>query len=256
MYLTREDIISALKEIKSFENDLNEVYAHRGYNFRENTGRRNALISIAQEREVAKILRRKFKDVIEDGSPGKPDIYIKDIQTELECKLTSGSKSKGSRVYSLQTDWETLCQKESLDYLYIIANKEFDQFCVLHFESLTPDDFFPPANGSRGKSRMNKTNAMRKVKCLVGDYTVHNEVYLNKIHLETMDEFNSYQVKMRDLWKVYEGINPDNVNKIKEVKNEKNKLTSAHRKKVKTLSGRAKYWQTSPKRFRFIFEQV
>ena len=166
MYLTREDIVEVLKNMQSFESDLNAVYQSRGYDFRTNTGRRNALISVSQESETAKVLRKKFEEVIEDGAPGKPDIYIKDIDTELECKLTSGSKSKGSRVYALQTDWETLCNKGQLDYLYIVANKEFDEFCVLFFEGLTSDDFFPPANGSRGKSRMNKTNAMQKCTCL------------------------------------------------------------------------------------------
>ena len=79
MYLSREDIVKVLSEMKSFESDLNNAFAKRGYDFRSNTGRRNALMSVAQEVETAKVLREKFKKVIEDGAPGKPDIFIVDI---------------------------------------------------------------------------------------------------------------------------------------------------------------------------------
>lgn len=257
MYLTREDIVEVLKHMKSFENDLNNVYQSRDYNFRDNMGRRNALMSIAQEREVAKVLRKKFDNVVEDGAPGKPDIFIDDTQTELECKLTSGSKSKGSRVYALQTDWETLCNKESLDYLYIIANKEFDKFCVLFFEGLTSDDFFPPSNGSRGKSRMNKSKGMAKATCLVGDFFNHNEKYINKIASETIEEFTSHQKKMRDLWIKYDSIP---VNSKVDAKTKmliaQNKESESHRKKIKILKDRKDYWEFGSKRYRFILEDV
>ena len=69
MYLTKENVVDILMRIQSFENDLNSVFSKRGYSLRNNLGRRNALISLAQERETANVLRRKFKDVIEDGAP-------------------------------------------------------------------------------------------------------------------------------------------------------------------------------------------
>ena len=119
--------------MKSFESDLSAVFSDRGYNFRSNLGRRNALLSVSQEREVARVLRKKFKRVIEDGAPGKPDIYIEDIDKELECKLTSGTRSGGSVTYALQTDWDTICQKKKLDYLYFIVDEKFENFCVLFF---------------------------------------------------------------------------------------------------------------------------
>ena len=73
LYLTNEDITEVLSELTKFESELSEVFTSRGYDFRSNTGRRNALISVAQEREVAKVLAKKYKEVINDGAPGKPD---------------------------------------------------------------------------------------------------------------------------------------------------------------------------------------
>jgi hypothetical protein len=149
-----------------FENDLNEVFVKYGYNLRDNLGRRNALLSQAQEKEVARALRTIYKNVIDDGAPGKPDVQIVDINKELECKLSSGSGK--SKTFSLQTDYITLTKKGSLDYLYILTSPDFTGFCVLFFQGLTIDDFFPPGKGSRGKSRMNKALGMKKCKILHG----------------------------------------------------------------------------------------
>jgi len=180
-YLNKQHITCVLKEMQKFEGVLNVIFQLHGLDLRENTGRRNALISKCQEKETAQVLRQSFAEVIEDGSPGKPDIYIKDTDTELECKLTSGSKSKNSVSYSLQTDYATLEKKGSLDYLFVLANKTFDKFCVLFFEGLTIDDYFEPASGSRGKSRMCKWKAMEKVTVLHGDYEIVNEVRITKL---------------------------------------------------------------------------
>ena len=53
-----------------------------------------------EEKETAKTLRKKYADVESDGAPGKPDVVIHDLGKELECKLTSGSRSKGTISYS------------------------------------------------------------------------------------------------------------------------------------------------------------
>ena len=179
-YFTQKDANEVLNRLVTFENALAETFERFGYDLRDNLGRRNALISQAQEKEVAAVLGQKYKEVLQDGAPGQPDVVIVDINKELECKLTSGHGS-GTKSFDLQTDWETLCKKESLDYLYILANPDFTDFCVLFFEGLTPDDFFPPASGSRGKSRMNKHNAMKKVKCLFGDVVNIREQWLTKL---------------------------------------------------------------------------
>jgi hypothetical protein len=185
-YLTQKMIRTVLERLKCFEKDLYSVFESYGYDFRENLGRRNALLSKAQEHEIAEILRTKFNSVIEDGRPGKPDVFIADIGKELECKLTSGHGK--SKSYDLQTDWATLQKKGSLDYIYIITNADFDKFCVLLFDNLTCDDFFPPANGSRGKSRMNKKIAMKKAKALHGSYHVVNDKMIK-----------SYQKRIEDV---------------------------------------------------------
>jgi hypothetical protein len=256
MYLTKEDTRQILKNIQSFENDLNDVFEVRGYNLRNNLGRRNALISLAQERETADQLRKHFKEVIEDGAPGKPDIFIKDINKELECKITSGSKTKGSPSYSLQTDWETLCNKKSLDYMYIIAKPDFENFCVLFFEGLTPDDFFPPASGSRGKSRMNKTKAMKKVKCLVGDYQCHNDRHIENIQLEMREEISKHVFRMRVLNERYDKTSESATAKRKEISTLVDNQYDRFFKKWDKLESKLSYWKESPKRYKFIFDKI
>mgnify|MGYP003126158390 CR=1 FL=1 len=242
--------------MQNFEADLASVFSDRGYNFRSNLGRRNALLSVSQEKEVARVLRKKFKRVIEDGAPGKPDIYIEDIDRELECKLTSGTRSSGSVVYALQTDWDTICQKKKLDYLYFITDEKFSSFCVLFFEGLTPDDFFPPASGSRGKSRMNKAKAMQKVTCLVGDYLNHNSKYINEITSTNMKEFENHMQKMRKYWQDYTSINLRDTVKKDLVLKMKNAETLRHQKSIAKLSKRMKYWTESPQRYKFILESI
>jgi len=177
-YLTPQLTQEVIGRLKTFENELCEVFSRYGYDLRDNLGRRNQLVSQAQEKEFARSLRKVYKEVVEDGAPGKPDIFIVDIQKELECKLTSGSGK--SKTFSLQTDWETLKNKESLDYLYMLTTPDFEGFCVLFFKGLTTDDFFPPASGSRGKSRMNKAKAMKKCQALHGSFVNKTKIMLQK----------------------------------------------------------------------------
>lgn len=177
-YLTPQLTQEVIGRLKTFENELCEVFSRYGYDLRDNLGRRNQLVSQAQEKEFARSLRKVYKEVVEDGSPGKPDIFIVDIQKELECKLTSGSGK--SKTFSLQTDWETLKSKEKLDYLYMLTTPDFEGFCVLFFKGLTTDDFFPPASGSRGKSRMNKAKAMKKCEALHGRVVNKRKIMIQK----------------------------------------------------------------------------
>ena len=183
-YITTDDAVEILSRMMLFENDLRTVYSKWNYDFRENLGRRNALVSMSQETETARVLQRKFKRVVSDGAPGKPDIHIEDLDAELECKLTSGSRS-GNRInFDFRTDWETINAKEKIDYIYILSNEDFDSFAFLFFDGLTPDDFVLPASGSRGKSRMNKTKGMQKCTPLFGSFTNNREEQIKKINLE------------------------------------------------------------------------
>jgi len=256
MYLTKTDAKDILKRIQSFESDLNNVFNKRGYNLRNNLGRRNALISLSQEKETAAVLRKKFKDVIEDGAPGKPDIFIGEIEKELECKLTSGSRSKNSISYALQTDWETLCNKKKLDYVYILADQNFDKFCVLFFEGLTPDDFFPPASGSRGKSRMNKGKAMKKVKCLIGSYECHNDKHIVNISNEVKKDILSHVLRMRELSIRLNEVSNKAIKKKEKIEIMKTNEEKRYQNKLEKLTKRLDYWKDSSKRFKFIFEKV
>jgi hypothetical protein len=45
---------------------------------------------------------------------------------------------------------------------------------------LTTDDFFPPASGSRGKSRMNKAKAMKKCQALHGRFLNKRKIMIQK----------------------------------------------------------------------------
>ena len=101
VYITKDDAREILTRMKGFESDLRGVYENWEYDFRENLGRRNALVSMAQETETARVLSKKFHGVMSDGAPGKADITIGEIDTELECKLTSGSRSGNSVTFDV-----------------------------------------------------------------------------------------------------------------------------------------------------------
>mgnify|MGYP003664660283 CR=1 FL=1 len=79
MYLTKEMIREALTSVQTFEHELDNLFASYSYSLRDNLGRRNALCSQAQEKELAKSLSKHFHSVVQDGAPGKPDIFIGDI---------------------------------------------------------------------------------------------------------------------------------------------------------------------------------
>ena len=61
-----------------------------------------------------------------------------------------------------------------------MTSPDFEKFCVLFFKGLTIDDFYPPASGSRGKSRMNKSKAMKKCEVLHGSVVNINNVTIMK----------------------------------------------------------------------------
>ena len=161
MYITKQDIQKTLASMVDFYGGLKQHFDNFDMNLESNLGRRNIFMSMVQEEFLARSLQEKYKSVISDGAPGMPDVYIGDINKEIECKLTTVNKS-GS--ISFQSDYETLLQKGSLDYLYFIASPDFDKFTVLLFEGLTVDDFRPLSPGSRGKVAMKKMDRLLKRK--------------------------------------------------------------------------------------------
>jgi len=244
MYITREDAIGILRGMCSFERGLKSFFARYGYDLHENLGRRNILLSNAQEKETQKVLSKKYKSVISDGAPGKPDVVIEDIGVELECKLTSGSRSNGTLTYNLQTDWETICNKGQLDYNYIIANEEFTEFCYIIFEGLTPDDFHPPSTGARGKARMRKETAYPKAKFLVGSMTNNADIHLETIRSEIAERTDQNKARIAELNERLSNANPD-TKKYHDILKMIDNETARYNKAIEKLRGRETHWENN-----------
>jgi len=171
-YVTEEMAGRALNKMYGFNQKLSALYESEGLDIKADIGRRNILMSSIQEREFSKELSKAFSGVVNDGRSGQPDIVIGELNTELECKLTS---PHGGKTWALQCDYETLRKKEALDFLYMLVDKDFENAAVLYFDSLTIEDFHPPASGSRGKSRMKKSAAMKKCVPLFGKVIDRNQ---------------------------------------------------------------------------------
>ncbi len=157
----------AINNMARFYHILQDIYAKHDMDIQEDLGRRNILMSKPQEKYFAAELKSIYPGTKSDGTTGQPDITVPEINKELECKLTSAHKSGAWR---LQTDYETLKKKGKLDYLYVLCDEDFRKFAVLHFESLTVEDFNLPGKGSRNKANLNLDKAMSKCHVLVGSH--------------------------------------------------------------------------------------
>ena len=254
IYITKSDAREILSRMKGFETDLRRVYDDWDYDFRQNLGRRNALVSMAQETETARVLSRKFDKVISDGGAGQPDIVIYDNgnKAELECKLTSGSRSGNSVTFDFRTDWETICNKGELDYVYILADESFEKFGFLFFEGLTPGDFFKPAPGSRGKSRMNKEKGMKKCTPLFGSFVKRNDVYIDAINADIREATQKFKSRMNELYSRSTSTTKKRERVRKLIVSEMNRLD----KKMRKLQEKITYWEDSPDSFTFVLESL
>ena len=215
-YLCKDTATKAIRSMSNFHEDIVSTYENHGMDLLDNLGRRNIVMSQAQERFFAMALMEKFgKGVINDGRTGQPDIVIEPIGKELECKLTSRHKS-GS--ISFQSDYETLLAKGELDYLYVIADHHFKQFAVLHFQGLTTEDFRPLSNGARGKVAMFKHKGMKKCNVLMGSV---------------------------------DSLNKENIDRIKKCLSEKNPPY-----KIRKLKKSLDYWMNTEEKYRFNLEKL
>ena len=194
-YISRDHVSQALSSMKLFHDEIQALHRKHGLPMLDNTGRRNVLMSAAQEGCFAKSLSGSYKDVICDGKTGEPDIVIGELGKELECKITTPS-SKGGGV-SLQTDYATLKRRGSLDYLYVIADKRFEKFVVLHYTGLTIDDFLVPCSSSRGKSSMIKHVADPKCNILWGAVRSKNDDQLDRLSAK-LEKCSDRAVKKRE----------------------------------------------------------
>ena len=249
-YINQLNVQAILSDLVEFELSLKNLFSEYDMDLRENLGRRNALISSLQEKVTAKYLGDIFFDVEIDGAPGKPDITIVDIDRELECKITSGSRSKGYVSYALQTDYDTICKKQFLDYIYILCNHNFNKFCVLFFEDLTPEDFFPPASGSRGKSRMKKKNAMKKCIPLWGDYIVKNEELISRYEERKVAHLELHNEK---IGKILNRAYDENLclNKVAAMIE---KEEESYDKKIAKFDEKIQKWKEKDPQFSFVFK--
>jgi hypothetical protein len=175
--------------MKSLSIDIDEVFKKHGLSQAKNTGRRNNLLSQAQEEFFAREIRKKFPSTTADGRTGQPDIHIPEIQKEVECKLTSPNDEGSITFYA---DAESL--SDGRDYLYVVIDKEFQQFGVFLFEGLTKSDFRDPAPGSKGKVQMIKGRAADKCVPIIGKLENLSEVH-RKNHLQKISECSPRAVK-------------------------------------------------------------
>ena len=202
-YIDRTMAKNALQKMRGFHKGIVEIYKMYDMDLLDNLGRRNIVMSQTQEKFFAQELAKKYAGVSEDGRTGQPDIVIGELDKELECKLTSRHKSG---AISFQSDYETLVKKGSLDYLYVIADHQFEKFGVFLFEGLTVDDFRPLSTGARGKVAMYKHKAMKKCRPLLGNFENINERNLDKIKQslqeENVTQYNKKRLKKSaDYWK-------------------------------------------------------
>ena len=199
-FLTKQDAVTALSKMINFHNDLTEVMSKHNFDILDNLGRRNILLSQAQEKYFAESLAKKYK-VRSDGRTGEPDIVIESLGKELECKLTSPQKHG---AIAFQTDYETLLKKGSLDYLYVVADRSFEKFAVIHYKNLTVDDFRPLSTGARGKTQLMKHKAKGKANILIGNMKSINDTELKKLkkklEIATTDKKKEKVLKSIGYW--------------------------------------------------------
>jgi len=180
-YLDRNSSINAIKNIKCLFTELSDVYGKYGIDIDRDVGRKNILISAAQEHFFAKAIGSIVGECSNDGRTGMADIVIDSMDgKEVECKVVCQGK-KGS--WSLQADKATLERKGSCDFLYLLFDRSHSEAAVFLFEDLVPDDFHDPSPGSRGKARLRKSSAFKKCTPIIGGFTNLRNQWIEKYTL-------------------------------------------------------------------------
>ena len=190
-YLDRDSSVEAIKNISSLFNDVTDVYEKYGININRDVGRKNILISAAQEHFFANAIASVVGECSNDGRTGMADIVIGSLDDrEVECKVVCRGKT-GS--WSLQADKATLERKGSCDFLYLLFDRTHENTAVLLFENLVPDDFYDPAPGSRGEARLKKSSAFKKCKALVGGFENKRMKFLERYQDEVANSTTQSQ---------------------------------------------------------------
>ena len=190
MYLDRKNSILAVKNIQRLFSDLEDVYSRYGIDISRDVGRKNILISAAQEHFFAQAIGNIVKKCSNDGRTGMADIVIESLDDrEVECKVVCKGK-KGS--WSLQADKASLERKGSCDFLYLLFDRAHENVAVFLFSDLVADDFYDPAPGSRGKARLKKSSAFKKCVPLVGGFSNKRKQYMARYLEESLNGPTSY----------------------------------------------------------------
>ena len=190
-YLDRSSSVKAIKNISSLFTEVASVYGKYGIDIDRDVGRKNILISAAQEHFFANAIASVVGECSNDGRTGMADIVIDSLDNrEVECKVVCRGKT-GS--WSLQADKATLERKGSCDFLYLLFDRNHKNTAVLLFENLVPDDFYDPAPGSRGKARLKKSSAFKKCKALVGGFENKRMKFLEKYQNDAANSVTALQ---------------------------------------------------------------
>lgn len=238
-YIKKQSVINSLKKMQRFEKDLEKMFKSYGLSLRENTGRRNILVSQAQEDFFARELSKDGHEVTCSGKTGEADIIIHSLGKELECKLTSSK----NRSWPLQCDYSTLKRKGSTDFLYVLSDSDFQKFAVLFFNSLTTEDFHPPAPGSRQKSRMKKSRAMEKCVVLHGNVYNKSNRHIKKYMSDLESEIARSSNRIAELNNRLSLSNTDA--KKRSISRMISNESSRHTNKKNSLLEKIGYWNSS-----------
>ena len=249
-YLSRSVALEALHRMKQFENNIEKCFRAAGLSLRENLGRRNGVLSGAQEAFFAEELSKSGISAVVDGRTGEPDITLVELERELECKLTSGSGG----TWSLQTDYATLRKKAELDYLYVLASPDFDKFAVLHFKNLSVEDFYPPAPGAREKARMRKDIAMERCNPLVGEVINRNLKMVDMINHQIRIVEEEKQERLSGLNARLRGASTKK--KREKISGIISRESQRYEKKLLKLFDRANYWKEASPQFSIELEKI
>ena len=249
-YLNTDTTSKLIKRLVSFENDLNELFDKHSLSLRENLGRRNMLMSQAQEKFLASALTEAGIECIHNGKPGEADIVLLKSGNEIEVKLTSGSGGS----WSLQCDYETLVKKKELDFIYMLCDSDFKKFAILHFEKLTPEDFFNPSSGSRSKARMNKSNAMKKCTPVFGSVRNKNLRMIDTYSRDLKVHEECSSLKLDELYKRLQMCRTDK--QIKKVETIIKNTKSRFNNKSKKIIGKIDYWKNASGTYEISLSEI
>ena len=253
VYLDRDTAITALKGMQEFHTSLLRLHEQFDMDLLDNLGRRNILLSQPQEHFFAKALSTSYTGVINDGRTGQADIYIGELEQELECKLTT---RMSSGAINFQTDHATLVNKGALDYLYVIASDDFSEFAVLLFTGLTVDEFNDPPESARGKARMIKWKAMEKCTILVGDVINNNEIQLLNLSDELSDTTSKKMLRIAELKQRISECSENAQVKSKKLNETLIREASRYDKKIMKINDKLSYWTNEPAKYSIELEKV